>query len=73
MPELKQDRAQQEERDRLTQIEEDARRAQREVEAEEQHRDAEKKKPKLNSFDNNRAIVLRSYWTSVRLGREGLL
>ena len=48
---LEQDRAAQAEQDRVAQEEEDVRRAQLDREAEEQRREAEKKKPKLNDFD----------------------
>ena len=50
---LEDDRILQEELDRLAQEEEDARRIQREKEAEEQRKEAEKKRPKLGDFDSN--------------------
>ena len=50
---LEQDRVAQAEQDRVAQEEEDVRRAQLDREAEEQRREAEKKKPKLNDFDPN--------------------
>jgi hypothetical protein len=50
---LEQDRAEQEEQDRLAQVEEDLQRAQHDREAEEQRREADKKKPKINAFDPN--------------------
>ena len=48
---LEQDRAVQDEQDRLAQEEEDARRVQRDKEAEEQRKEAERKRPKLGDFD----------------------
>ncbi|KAF8465632.1 hypothetical protein DFH94DRAFT_639696 [Russula ochroleuca] len=51
-----QERAEIEEQERLTQEEQEARRAQREREVEEQRREAEKKRPKLNTFDPNRSV-----------------
>src|SRR6266702_3556577 len=53
---LEQDRVEQEEQDRLTQEEEDACQVQCEKEAEEQRKEVEKKKPKMNTFDPNRLI-----------------
>ncbi len=53
---LEQDRVDQEEQDRVAQQEEDVQHTQLEKEAEEQRREAEKKKPKLNTFDPNRRI-----------------
>lgn len=53
---LEQDRAETAEQERLAQELEEARRAQRAREVEEQQREAEKKRPKLNSFDPNRSI-----------------
>ncbi len=53
---LEQDQVEQEERDRLTQEEEDAHQVQREKEAEEQCKEVEKKKPKMNTFDPDRLI-----------------
>jgi hypothetical protein len=53
---LEQDRVEQEERDRLAQEEEEARHAQLEREAEEQRREAEKKKPKFGHFDPHRPV-----------------
>ncbi|KAH9016308.1 hypothetical protein EDB85DRAFT_1875065 [Lactarius pseudohatsudake] len=47
---LDQDRIEQEEQDRLAQEEEDAQQALRDKEAEQQRREAEKKKPKIGSF-----------------------
>ena len=51
-----QERAEMEEQERLAQEEQEARRAQHEREVEEQRKEAEKKKPKLNSFDPNRSV-----------------
>jgi hypothetical protein len=48
---LLQDQVEQDERDRVTRAEEDALRVQQEKEEEELHKEAKKKKPKLNSFD----------------------
>lgn len=53
---LEQDRADQEELQRLAQEEDVARRTQLEKEAEDQCKEAEKKKPKVNPFDPNRPI-----------------
>lgn len=53
---LEQDRAEQEERDRLAQEEEEVQRALREREAEEQRKEAEKKKPKFGPFDPLRPV-----------------
>ncbi|KAH9006017.1 hypothetical protein EDB84DRAFT_1281635 [Lactarius hengduanensis] len=53
---LEQDRIDQEELDRLAQEEVDARLAQQLKEAEEQRKEAERKKPKLNPFDPERVI-----------------
>jgi hypothetical protein len=53
---LEQDRAEQEERDRLAQEEQEVQRARQEREAEEQRREAEKKKPKFEPFDPNRPV-----------------
>ena len=60
---LEQDRAEQEEQDRAAHEEEDAQHALREREAEEQRREAERKKPKLNRFDPNRLV---SKWIKPR-------
>ncbi|KAH9033532.1 hypothetical protein EDB85DRAFT_2073772 [Lactarius pseudohatsudake] len=60
---VEQDRAEQEELDRLAQEEADAQLAQRQKEAEDQFREAEKKKPKLNDFDPDRTI---SDWIEAR-------
>jgi hypothetical protein len=60
---LEEDRVEQDERDRVAREEEDAQRAQHEREAEEQRRDAERKKPKLNLFDPNRLV---SKWIEPR-------
>jgi hypothetical protein len=49
--------AERDERDRLEQEAEDARRVQREEEAADLRREAEKKKPKLNAFDPNRRVA----------------
>ena len=51
---LEEDRAEQEERERVAQ--ENARLALRDREAEEQRKEAEKKKPKLHAFDRNRSV-----------------
>ncbi|KAH9009789.1 hypothetical protein EDB85DRAFT_2077634 [Lactarius pseudohatsudake] len=53
---VEQDRAEQEELDRLAQEEADAQLAQRQKDAEDQLREAEKKKPKMNNFDPNHVI-----------------
>ena len=53
---LEQDQAVQDEQDRATQEEAEARRVQREKEAEEQCKEAEKKRPKLGDFDPGLAI-----------------
>ena len=53
---LEQYRAEQEERDRLAEEEEETQRAIHEREAEEQHREAEKKKPKFGPFDPLRPV-----------------
>ncbi len=53
----------QEEQDRVAQEEEDTRRAQLQKEAEEQHKEAKKKKLKMNAFDPNRCI---SKWVELR-------
>lgn len=53
---IKQDRAEQDELDRLAQEEEGTRRAQLEREAKEQRREAEKKKPKLSPIDWDRNV-----------------
>ncbi|KAH9023115.1 hypothetical protein EDB85DRAFT_1819795, partial [Lactarius pseudohatsudake] len=60
---LEQDRVEQEELDRLAQEEADAQLAQRQKEAKDQFREAEKKKPRLNDFDPNRVI---SDWIKAR-------
>jgi hypothetical protein len=60
---LEQDRAEQEEQDWLAQEEEEVLHAQREREAEELHREAEKRKPKLNTFDRTRPV---SEWIEPR-------
>ena len=51
-----QDNEEVEEQARQAHEEEEARRAQRDRELEEQRREAEKRKPKLNDFDDNRAV-----------------
>ena len=51
-----QDNAELEEQARQAHEEEEGRRAQRDREVEEQRREVEKRKPKLNDFDNNRAV-----------------
>ncbi|KAH9011637.1 hypothetical protein EDB85DRAFT_1900924 [Lactarius pseudohatsudake] len=53
---LEQDRAAQEEQDRVALEAEAAQHAQREKEAEDQRREAEKKKPKMNAFDPRRCL-----------------
>ena len=53
---LEEDHAEQEERDRVAQEEEDARLALCNREAEEQRKEAEKKKPKLHPYDCNRSV-----------------
>ncbi|KAH9021888.1 hypothetical protein EDB85DRAFT_1895459 [Lactarius pseudohatsudake] len=53
---LEQDRAAQEEQDRVALEAEAAQDAQREKEAEDQRREAEKKKPKMNTFDPRRCL-----------------
>src|ERR1700754_3637477 len=53
---LEQDRAAQDEQERLDQETEAAQLAQREKEAEEQRKEAEKKKPKMNTFDPRRCL-----------------
>ncbi|KAH9013889.1 hypothetical protein EDB85DRAFT_1876724 [Lactarius pseudohatsudake] len=53
---LEQVRAEQEELDRQVQEEEDAQQVLRDKEAEEQRKEADKKKPKLNPFDPNRTL-----------------
>ncbi|KAH8997876.1 hypothetical protein EDB86DRAFT_2803261 [Lactarius hatsudake] len=60
---VEQDRIEAEELDRLAQEEADAQLAQRQKEAEDQFREAERKKPKLNNFDPNRVI---GDWIEVR-------
>ena len=53
---LKEDHAEQEERDRVAQEEEDARLAMHDREAEEQRKEAKMKKPKLHPYDHNRSV-----------------
>ncbi|KAI9430655.1 hypothetical protein H4582DRAFT_1823787 [Lactarius indigo] len=53
---VEQDLAEQRELDRLAQEEADAQLAQRQKEAEDQHREAEKRKPEFNDFDPDRVI-----------------
>jgi hypothetical protein len=53
---LEQERAQQEELERQAAEEDEARRVQKEREAEEQRREIERKRPKLNPFDPNRSV-----------------
>ncbi|KAH9031401.1 hypothetical protein EDB83DRAFT_2197318, partial [Lactarius deliciosus] len=60
---LEQDRAEQDEQDRIAQEAEDAQLALREKEAEEQRKEAEKKKPKMNTFDPRRCV---SNWIEPR-------
>ena len=60
---LEQDRAEQEELNRAAQAEEDGRRIQQEKEAEEQRKEAERKKPKLNPFDQKHPVVA---WIDLR-------
>ncbi len=60
---LKKDRTEQDKKDRQAREVEEARRAQLEKEAEEQRREAEKKKPRLNPFDPTRRI---SKWIELR-------
>ncbi|KAH9020912.1 hypothetical protein EDB84DRAFT_1441643 [Lactarius hengduanensis] len=54
---LDQDRIEQEEQDRLAQEEEDAQQALRDKEAEQQRREAEKKKPKIGSFVKGQGVA----------------
>ena len=60
---LEQNCAEQEEQQRIADEAEDAQRAQLEKEANEQHREIERKKPKINAFDLNRQI---SNWVEAR-------
>lgn len=53
---LEQDQAEQEEQGRIAREEQEIQRARLEREADEQRREAEKKKPKFNNFDPNRQI-----------------
>ena len=61
---LEQDRAEQEEQDRAARKEEDAQCALHKREAEEQRREAKRKKPKLNCFNPNHLV---SKWIEPRL------
>ena len=60
---LEQDRVEAAEQDRLAQEQEENQRTQCEKEAEVQHKESEKKKPKLNSFDPTRQV---SSWIAPR-------